>query len=503
MLYRNKKSNKRLEYKLFSYSGFEGGINTDVDKKLIPLNVATNSYNFCYKNGVLSDGMGVSDLKIKYDFDNVELVKNIQVSDTNPNFLKMWNYDNYFAEDNPVFRSLIFYGEDGYIYAHYMHANVSYIARFTQAFQLETAPKFFFNYHLNGQAYFIFITADGEMKALNMATKSVISVTGVPTINSYCIHNNRMYVTDANNKNLVWFSHEDDPTNWQVDGNDCGNIEFRDKRGSCLKVVAFEDYVYVIREYGISRITAHKQQNEPEVENMYLSSSAIIADTICVCGDKILFMTSDGLYSFNGNTTSKMELKVNNLFKKITKILCAQFSDNSYYLACKLNFNDGKTIGCESVSGYTTNALIRINLYAEEVCVMRGVDIVFMNAIKDIHNNFLGVIVNENGRYKIGQIEECGKKYNSSLSKYWCSGNTDFGIPNKKKLFNKIYINTLSNATITLNIDGVKYEYELLGSDETSVVAPNISGYNLCVEIKTEDFDTNISAPKIMVGCLC
>ena len=495
-----KEGGKKLKYKLFNYANFEAGINTDIDENIIPMNVSTNSYNFSYKNGALTTGMGVGDLKIRYDLTDEEKIRGIRYPE-DVELLTIWNYENYFSETETLSRWLIFYGSDKRIYMHYMYINSGTILPLSSTLQVESVPKFMF-YRINGDPYYIFITKDAGMQAYNMRNQALRTITNIPTINSYCIHNNRLYVTDVDHKNQVWYSHEDDPTNWAINSDDSGSIEFKDRRGNCLKVVAFEDYVYVFREYGISKITAHKQQSEPQTENMFLSSNSIKGDTVCVCGDKILFMTTDGLYSFNGNTVSKIEVKVESLLRKITKYLCAEYHNNAYYLACKINFDDNNLIGCEKNGDYTTNALLKFDLTTNELSILRGVDITFMNAIKEINQNFLAIVIKENDVHKIGVIDESGKVFNNNLAKYWKSGCWDFDMPNKKKLFKKFYINCEKDATITFIVDGQKYAYEILGSEDTITLSPNLRGYNLSVEISASDPETKISAPKIMVGYL-
>ena len=104
---------------------------------------------------------------------------------------------------------------------------------------------------------------------------------------------------------MVRFSANFDLTEWDESPEEGGFIELVDERGECNKVLSFNDYVYIIREHGISRLSAYGEQEEFSVTHLFLSTDKIYHNTAVLCGDRILMLCSDGVYSFNGYSASK------------------------------------------------------------------------------------------------------------------------------------------------------------------------------------------------------
>lgn len=499
MFYKNLLKNKQYKYKLFNYATFKAGVNTDLDENIIPINQSKNSYNFNYDNGALTTGMGISPIEVHYSETSPELVKNL-VAPEGVEFLGLWTYENYFSQLSTKDRLLVAYGNDKKMYFNYLHYDVNYFFEIPNCTQMSEMPQVI-NYYLNGQRAYLFITKSGGLQVYYNGLQQIKTIENAPAISSYCLHSNRMFVTDYNQPNKVWFSDESDPTNWQMGNDEAGYIELRDNRGYCLKVVSFDDYVYVFREFGITKLSSFKNQSSITVENMFLCNSRILADTICVCGDKVMFMTTDGLYSFNGNSTSKVELNINSWLDKVNSFSAAQFYNNCYYLSCKINFEDNETLGCEQFK-HTNNALIKIDLLNKSVSVLRGVDITYLKTLNDVGFSFLCVVINENGVHRLGMITENGKIFDEKTKKFWRSSPYDFGMPNKKKLVKKFFINCNTDATIIFNYDGKSKQYDITASKGNIVISPNISAYKIGVEILTESENCNISSPQILVGYL-
>ena len=499
MFYKNKLKTKQLKYKLFNFEGFQNGINADIDDNIIPINQSKNSFNFSYKNGALSTGLGVKDVVINYNIENPSLTKTLSTP-AGTQILALWSQGTYFSQLASVDRHLFAYCADGKVYFNTLHYNSSDFLPLINLLEMDEVPQFI-TYYINGDKMYLFITKNGGLIAYYAFLTRYKLIENAPAISSYCLHNNRMFVTDYNQPNRVWFSDEDDPTNWQLGDEQAGFIELHDERGNCLKVVSFEDYVYIFREFGITRISSFKNTSNITTQNMFVSGSRIIKDTICVCGDKIVFMTTDGLYSFNGNTCEKVNLKIDSWLKFVDKYSMAKFYNNAYYLTCKIDFNDNKVIGCEDEL-YTNNSLVKIDIDSNEVSILRGVDITYLNNIVDVGINFLVGIVKEKGEYKVGMIVENGKVFNDNSFKYWKSSPYDFGMPNKKKLIKNFYINSSENIKVVFNSDGKITEIDVKGSEKNICISPNVSGYKIGVEIMSETANCNISAPQILVGYL-
>lgn len=184
-------------------------------------------------------------------------------------------------------------------------------------------------------------------------------VENAPDITSMALHYERLFVTVDGEKNAVWFSDDLDPTNWDASLAGGGFIQLIDERGSLNRVISYGGYVYVFRDYGISRITAFGAQTEFSVSNLFVSSGRIYPGSVALCGDTVLFLAEDGLYAFDGVSTVKMLKNLDGLFKNGERS-CSYYADGKYYLAFAREETDGK-IGCET-GAYVNNALLVLDL---------------------------------------------------------------------------------------------------------------------------------------------
>ena len=176
-----------------------------------------------------------------------------------------------------------------------------------------------------------------------------------------CIHFERLFATANDYTRRVWFSDDLNPTNFNVSSEEGGYIDLIDDFGRSNKVISFNDYVYVFRDFNIARITAFAQQENFSVSQLDVGNSRIFADTVSICDNKVIYLAGDGLYSFNGSSASKINLGISNLFKGVdNQYAKAGYADGYYYLACRTDFKDD-IVGCENNEFYRNNTLIKLN----------------------------------------------------------------------------------------------------------------------------------------------
>ena len=104
----------------------------------------------------------------------------------------------------------------------------------------------------------------------------------------------------------LYFSDDFDPANWQISLKEGGYISFDTQMGKVVKVVSFAGHVYLFFEHGVMRLTAYNLQTEFNLQKLYLSPGAIYPSTVAVCGDRILFAASDGIFVFDGVSIKKV-----------------------------------------------------------------------------------------------------------------------------------------------------------------------------------------------------
>ena len=169
-----------------------------------------------------------------------------------------------------------------------------------------------------------------------------------------------------------------------------------------------------------------------------------------VCGNNILFMTNDGLYSFNGVKVSKVKLNIlDNLTIDNTNAVASSLGEK-YYVALNLDFKDKTKVLCEN-DNYVNNAVLVLNTYDFSFEILRGVDIKSLLPVKtEIFEKML-VTFNTGNVDKIGEIKEMSKLFDHALPKYWLSENL---VDNTNtKLFTKLSVYADVNVKFKLVYD--------------------------------------------------
>lgn len=486
---------KKLKYSKINYATFLNGLNANYDENLLPVKYAKNTYNFNFKSGALTTGLGVETASLSYNASNRSLKKTF-IYPTGVDVLGVWIFNKY-DTDYESFRDMVMmYCSDGYMYSGFMYTTNACVAKLN-AYHFDTMPEVI-NYNLNGIDSILMVEKGSNLMYVwdNESTSGSVAC---PEITSMCLHNERLWATSGGDKRTVMFSDDLNPTNWNYSLTEGGFINLMDSQGVCNKILSFDGSLYVFREFGITKITAYADQTEFNVTQLFTSSNRIYPKTICVCGDRIMFLASDGIYSFNGITTTKLKLNIESM-------LNANYNDNAigvyyngaYYLACRMSFPDDE-IGCET-STFTNNALLEFNISNAYINIMRGVDIVNIQTFNDLIENALLVCVKQNSTITLGKICNNGKVFSTVLSKKWSSPKTNFGLPNTKKLIKSITINTTSELTLNVICDEILKAFVISGSDKPQTIFPNIYGEVFELEFISNQAECKISNPQVIIG---
>ena len=352
MFYPNLLNLRNVDYKIIDFNSFSSGLNTDVDESVMPIRYAKLTYNFDYKEGNLKPGIGISVPTIRYSANNTALRKSFNFP-AGYEVKGCWLFNAWHQDANLFFPLIVIYCSDDKMYYNYLYGSQTNMIEM-QGLEFTEKPKVI-TYNLNGVDTLIAVSnADGMYTWTE--NDGVKKIDNAPKISSMCLHYERLFVTTKDNPRRIWFSDDLNPTNFNVSSQEGGFIDIIDDFGRSNKVISFNDYVYVFRDYNIARLTAFAEQEQFAIEQLYVGNGKIYSDTVALCGDKIMYLSSDGLYQFNGSSSNKINLGINNFFKNVdNNFACAGYSDGCYYLACKINFNDEK-VGCENKDNYKNNA---------------------------------------------------------------------------------------------------------------------------------------------------
>ena len=432
---------KRRYYRSF-VPDLSGGMDSVTDPRVLPLSHAEQVTNISVESGALENGYGIEYLNIDKSFTRVFFFK---------------RYDDVTGKDSGCY---IFYNEhDGGIYA-----SEKLTSDLTRIGGVEFGARpIGVNYRLNGEDVFLLCGEEGM--AVISSDLSGVMVESAPSITSLAMHNERMFVTIGGRKNAVWFSDDLDPTNWNPELDEGGFIELEGECGRLNKVVDFGGYVYIFRDYGISRLAAYGNQSDFSVTNLFVSSGKIYADTVAVCGDKIIFFASDGLYSFDGMSSTRILKKLDGIMKTFWEPK-ACYCGGKYYLAA----SDKYLLGLDPKSG--------------AVAVSEAMNIRSFSPITD-YGGDVPIVHMNNGT--VAKIDRSGNYCGIVIPKIWRSGTSDFGSPDRKKLISEIYLDTKYPCTVTLRTEKGEKTVNFEGKEGVQRKRVKLCGTKIQMEIRAEE----------------
>ncbi|MEG1751453.1 MAG: hypothetical protein RR140_03645 [Clostridia bacterium] len=488
---------KASVYKI-NYTSFASGMNAEVDDNLLPHKHAKITYNFKASNGALMPSYGFGELFLPKSWANVAEKRQIYYNNINADIQKLWCFKCWDASTNLRDDHIIFCTGDNQM-RYIRVVDLSPLnAPVTMGEELTGQPKCV-SYRLNGTDSFIMTCPNGKMQVYRVNLKTPV-FPNAPKIVSLCVHYERLFAIQEGERTRLTFSANLDPTNWNISTDNAGFIDLLDERGSMNKVLSFNDYVYVFRDYGVTRISAYGAQDEFSVTQLFVSSVKIYGDSVCACGDRIIFLAKDGLHAFDGYNTVKLNLGIDSLFAYDNSNSKSCFFNDSYFLACRMNFNDGKTVECESVANYVNNVLLEYDFRKNEINVVRGVDIKDMVAVMNEGVSELVACFRGEKNKKLGMLTNDGKFFGTVLPKCWASPKSNLSQPNKQKRIKEVNIKSEYPSKVVITTDKETKTYNVCAKKSTQRIKTNVVGELVQICFETNYENANISSPQIMVG---
>ena len=429
---------------------FSKGIVTSVDKKHLPISYAVRSYNTAFKAGALKSGFGIK----RAVFEGVNS-PSFDIEGVNAKAL--FYYKKYDENAEHYLDFLLIYGDDGNFYKCVLNKEDCFTL--VQDLRFDEIPSAV-NYRYNGKDVIIFSLGrsskvyDGER---------VVYINDAPGITSTCIHNERLFATEGGQKTTLWFSDDFNPLNWTVSLEDAGYIDLRDDRGSLLKVLSFDGYLYVFRNYGITRITAYGDQAAFSVDGVTASASRIIPESICICGDRIIYLAEDGFYSFSGGTPVRILEKLDGLNFNDKSTARAKFYRGKYYCMVTLSNKYGKPF----------QAIVCYSLKDGSFTIGSGLNVTDFIVMEGENEHKLLFICGDNRA--IGELSDKSECFTRGISKTWESGESDLGIA-KEKMLTKLFILSESQIKVTIESEIAKRDLTFNGSKKLQAVPVGLRG---------------------------
>ncbi len=439
---------------------FSSGIRSDKHPTLTPIYTANSSFNTRFESGALKSSNGIK----RSDFNGSSAVFNI------PNCYakKLYYYKRYDEKVGLYVDYLMVYATDKNVYQLKIGQDDQFSV--VQELNFENPPECA-SYTYNGKDVVIF-SEGNSLKVYD--GESVTSVTDGPKLTSICIHNERLFATEGGQKTTLWFSDDFNPLNWNLSLEEAGYIDLRDGRGSLVKVISFNGYVYVFRNYGITRITAYGDQTAFSVDGITASIGKISPKSIAVCGNQVIFLAKEGFYTFSGGSPVR-------IMERLDGVICGVEQDEAkgvyyngnYYCLLKVkdeNENYISGVVCYNLADKTFT-LYR-DLYIEDFTLLEG-------------ENYFKLLFICADNCAIGELSNKSEYFGGSLQKSWKSGKSDFDV-RKIKNITRLFINTKTPIELTLESERGSRKVYFKGSPVRQSLPVSIAGEYFSVQIKCE-----------------
>ena len=448
-------------------NNFSKGLNLSKSEQLMGFDVAQKMENFDPSSGALKLVQGIS------VYEKGELLRGLDLSGG-----KIFYYHKYNEETSLKEHYLVVI--DSSLTAYYARLDEKNDELKPLGCKFTSIPNAI-NYRLNGEDVLIFSSTTDNMVVWNGKSSPEI-ILDAPKIKNMDLHYERLFAVTAGGDNTeLKFSDDLDPTNWSESLADAGFISMVDERGGLLKVLSFNDYLYVFRENGISRVYANTGLSSSfYVNHLFTSGGEIKGDTVAVCGGVVMFLASDGFYLFDGSDTRKC---LEHIFPMIefNGKECATYFNGCYYLACKT----------PSMFGDQTknNTIIKVEMSSMAVTVL-NIGIIEGFAVVNDGEDF-SLIVLSSGVHKLIKMGSGGVS-DLPLSATWETNLSDFGDHKKRKTIRKLSIKLLNpnndHVIVTVFNDlGQSLSVSTLGGDieEMMLFSGSQFGYGITTRSKS------------------
>ncbi|MCL2598369.1 MAG: hypothetical protein FWD76_00450 [Firmicutes bacterium] len=452
------------------------GINSKLDESVLAPNIASVAYNFCFESGVLRQGYGIEACAY---FDKHPVAGGGTA---------LW----IFKKERPKKMSLLMMStQQGDIYYKDLDDPNSKF-RVLGLVTLTSVPSAV-TYRLGDEDVCLITTPTDGLFVWD-GVFDIKHIAGVPNISSMTMHNERMFVTTPDNPNAVYFSDDFDPTNFSLDIDEGGYIEMLDERGSPQKCISYQNFVYIFREYGISRLTALGTQADFVFSNLFVSSGKIYPKTVCLCGDTVMFLASDGLYAFNGVTVVKA---LDNLSPQMrpSDFAYGGYNNGKYYVSLQMDFADEQDIGSEKNPGSQNNAMLVFDLQDGSYSVTRGIDIQFLAGFAA-----WGQMIAIDRAGNMGQITQCGCDFETALPKEWSTGFGDLGDPSLTKRVRQIDLLAKQDVTLQVETEKASKQIHIAGNHNITRKTINLAGKRFLMRIQCFQKECYLARPKLTVS---
>ncbi len=463
----------------FKFTLFGKDQNNEKDKRTLDIGESSRCFNLITIDGTLKNGYGVKDLSMPQSENDLDLETPVAVRGNEVQTI--WKLKWYNANTGKNCYYLFYFNDEKLIC-------------FDNLFATRLAP-FIISNEFTSTPYATYYRKDGQDAILLSGEGSNLTViTGnetfksekAPKIICCASHYGKLFaITDTGRGKLV-YNENPDVLAWS--GEKTKNLDFSDDRGDLTKIISFNDYLYIFREFGITEISEYGNGDDFAISHIYQSTAVIEKNSIAQAGGKIFFLEGDKIKEFNGSSVKEVDVDCLKYLKGISqRNSFGACLDGKYYLACRGDFGDDKLVGCEGQEGgYKNNMLIVYDIEEKHVDILRGIDVNEILAFTNIFKSKVIFCFNNDKIGHIGELTGEGKVFGENLYGVWESGTTDFSMPGKIKRIKSFSIQSQGDCKVTIASEKENKTFKVKGSPNLQKIIANILGNQFSVKIEVD-----------------
>lgn len=472
----------RVTYNVNTFEGFDA----ETPASALNTRYCSYGYNIFINSGKIKKMFGIGDPTYKTSEGTVLLPSLAPYSEQ---IIKL----AYFRRTNPIDDQVLVYGSGGHVfYANLCNPQSNYIK--LDGIENVGAPPEFINYYFEGKDTML-IFWSGGLSVFDGS--SVVTYDQAKPLISACMHFDRVFGIDASNQNTLHFSAQLQPDKFLPEEGG-GSISLMDEGGKLQKIISMGGYLYLFREFSVSRLTAYANPEDYVLTGLFRTHELIVPGSIAVNNDSVTFFAGNNLYLFNGSSLRKVHPGLTALIDS-TEYASSCFFNGKYYCAVKLK-TEGELIGDESTLGVAyNNGVIVIDSMTDGEGIFRGADIVGFLPVLSSKINEIFLVYGNARLYRPGRITDDGKLYGAVLPKLWRSPAVNFNDPARVKHLRRVYIKTNTDLSVNVSQDGIESEKRAYGSMRNSYMIPfNTIGYDFCISLRGESEDFAVDSMQLV-----
>ena len=335
-------------------------------------------------------------------------------------------------------------------------------------------PVFLCNYSFSKLPHsFPYVTSAGKKLLIFCTEEGVCKYDGesfsrwasAPPCSTGCTYYDRVFVVSSQVNYRVCFSRPLQQDAWSSNYRASGFVDLFPEQGGILALFPCGKGLYALQEHGLTLLRSEGENFNFTATPVAATFGKVFSSSVQKVGKTLVFLASDGLYAFDGNSVERIA-------EKLTQGV--NFSEESAFISC--------AYGAYYVLNYATAEGERYTLFFN---VLTGEgwfsDINFTAPASDgVHCYFLDGGV-------LATFTEESARLGQPLKKVWESGYTRLNLGSGRKALRSLTVRGKGKFTLSVRDNSSKEKKYVMALNGETTVQPLIKSTGFLLHIESED----------------